>query len=39
MKTVELLVGFGEGIRQEEDWGLFSGSNECGFYEEENWDV
>lgn len=32
-------VGFGEGIRSEEDWGLFGGSNECSFFEEENWGV
>lgn len=32
------MTGFGEGIRSEEDWGLFGGSNECGFFEE-NWGV
>lgn len=31
-------TGFVE-ICSEEDWGLFGGSNECGFYEEENWGV
>jgi hypothetical protein len=30
------MVGFGEGIRSEEDWGLFGGSNEC---REEDWGV
>lgn len=31
-------IGYGEGISQEEDWGIFSGFGE-GIRNEENWGV
>lgn len=38
MKTTELIIGYGEGISQEEDWGVFDERPDL-ITNEENWGV